>query len=151
MKKLFLFFVLLSFLSSCSKDDDPTLSRGEATFKIGSVEKVFTKANSFNNGVLALGNTTDEFVTLFFPTPSTFPKTYDMDTEDIITASYLVDGKTYNATNGILGVGEKGSLIIKITDYSNSKISGTFQFTAISDDNEEIIITNGVFNKIPDL
>lgn len=151
MKHFFYLFVFLAFISSCRKDDDPTVTRGKATFEIGSAKKVFTKANSFNNGVLALGNTTDEVVTLFFPIPSTFPTTYDMDSEEIVSAAYLVDGITYNATNGILGVGQKGAIIITITDYSSAKISGTFQFTALSDDNEEISITNDVFDKIPDL
>lgn len=153
MKKNILLFAFLSILYSCNKDDDTILShsRGKATFEIGSIEKIFTKLNSFNNGVLVLGNTEDEFVSLFFPKPTTIPTTYDMDTQDIITASYIVNGKTYNATNGIAGIGKKGSLIIEITDYNDSKISGTFEVTAITENNEQIIITQGIFNDIPEL
>lgn len=74
-----------------------------------------------------------------------------MDTEDILTASYVIDKKKYDATNGIVGIGKKGAIMIKITDYSNSKISGTFKFTAVGDDNSEITITEGLFEKIPAL
>lgn len=60
--------------------------------------------------------------------------------------------KKYNATDRVVGIGKKGSLMIKITDYSNSKISATFRFTAVTDDdNDEITIKEGVFEKIPDL
>ncbi|WP_109436353.1 MULTISPECIES: DUF6252 family protein [Aquimarina] len=152
MKKFLLLFVIVSVLSSCSKDDDSSaISFGRATLKIGSVEKVFTQANSFNNGVLTLGNTEEEIAGLFFPIPTTFPITYDMDTEDIITGHYIIGGKRYNATNGNLGIGKMGSLTITITAYSNSKISGTFEFIAISDDGEEIRVQQGVFDEIPDL
>ena len=152
MKKTILLCLLLSLLYSCKKDENPeVLTRGKATFKIGTVEKVYTKANSFNNGVLALGDSTDELVSMFFPIPTDFPTTYDMDTKDIVTASYVVNGKNYDATNGILGIGQKGSLLIKISASSDAKISGTFQFTAFGADDEQITITEGVFEEIPDL
>jgi len=147
--------VVSTLLISCSNDDDAAAavaqSLSKTTFKIGSVEKIFTEANSFNNGVLSLGNDENELIGLFFPIPSTFPKTYNMDTEDTLIATYTVGGKEYTATNGISGTGQKGSLRISITAYSDSRISGTFQFTAITEDNEEIIIKDGVFDKIPDL
>ncbi|TLX75963.1 hypothetical protein E9993_07025 [Labilibacter sediminis] len=152
MRKLISVLFISICLISCSKDDNPIiLARGKATCNVGSAGKVFTLANSFNNRILALGNSTDELVSLSFPIPSTFPTTYNMDTEDMVTASYVVDGKVYNATNGLSGVGSIGSLTIQITKYSNSKISGTFQFTAISDSEEQISITQGVFSDIPDL
>ena len=152
MKKLIFLCLLSSLFFACSKDENTTSStRGKATFKIGTEEKIFTKANSFNNGILALGDSTDEMISLFFPIPTNFPTTYDMDTEDILTASYVIDKKKYDATNGIVGIGKKGAIMIKITDYSNSKISGTFKFTAVGDDNSEITITEGLFEKIPAL
>ncbi len=150
---LFLMSIAATLLISCSNDDDAAvaIALGQASFKIGDTEKVFTKANAFNDGVLSLGNDENEFLSLFFPVPSTFPTTYNMDTEDILIATYTVGGKQYTATNGISGIGQKGSLRIEITAYSDSKITGTFQFTAINDNNEEIMITDGVFEKIPEI
>ncbi len=148
-KKFHLLFAIMmasTLLVSCNK-----IFLGKGTCKIGSVEKEFTKANSFNKGVLALSNGDDEFVSFFFPIPTTFPTTYDMNTRKIITVDCSVNGKQYSATNGALGFGRQGSFTIKITKYSNSRISGTFQFTAINDDHEQIVIKDGIFNEIPDL
>lgn len=152
MKKFILLFVLSFFLFSCGDDASiPELPRGKATCKIDGVAKEFIVANSFNNGVLALGNSPNELVSLFFPTPTTFPVTFNMNTEDLITASYVLNGKMYHSTNGVSGIGAKGSFTITVTKYSDSKISGTFELTAIGDDNTEVVITDGVFTNIPDL
>jgi len=152
---ILLFAISLSLFSSCKKDEvvppTPTLTQGKATFKVGSVEKMFTKANSFNSGILALGNTSDEVVSLSFPIPTTFPTTYDMTATEMISASYILNGTIYNATNGISGIGAQGDLLITIEKYTNANISGTFEFTAINGNNEQVVITQGVFTDIPDL
>jgi len=152
---ILLFAISLSLFSACKKEEvappTPTLTQGKATFRIASAEKTFTKANSFNSGILALGNSSDEIVSLSFPVPTTFPTTYDMTATEMITASYILNGTIYNATNGISGIGAQGDLLITIEKYTSAKISGTFEFTALNSNNEQVVITQGVFTDIPDL
>ena len=150
MKKLFFLLLTVCLVVACSKKDS-LLTQGKATFKINNISKEFIKVNSFNKGVLTLGNTKQELISISFPVPSTFPRTYTIESNELVIAAYTLNSKTYSATSGILGVGRKGALSITVTKYEDGKISGTFSFTAIADDATEIKITNGVFTNIPDL
>jgi hypothetical protein len=155
MKKV-IFTIIFIVLVSCSKKSAiDNLNRGKATFKINNAVKDFTQLNSFNNGVLTLGNTKEEVISLYFPVPTTsLPITYNTQTSgSLISAAYIFNAKDYISTNGIIPAASIGSLEIIITTYANSKISGTFSFTGINKDNatKKIIITEGVFTDIPDL
>lgn len=158
MRNLILIAITLLLTYSCSKDDnnDLVLKRGKASFKLNNVEKTFTKQNSFNSGVLGLGDQTIERISLFFPKPTEtteFPITFNMDKKGIITAAYIINEKTYRATNGVNGIGKKGNIEITVTSYKNSKISGTFKLTLVNkdDSSDSVVITEGVFKDIPSL
>lgn len=157
MKKLILILFTLTFFYSCKKDKEETtpnndiINRGLVTFKIDGKNKSFSIANSYNNGLLSMGDSENELITFFFPEPTIFPTTYSMNTEDMIIAGYIINNKQYSATNGLLGLGQLGSLTISITKYKDLKISGTFEFTGINENNEEVAITDGIFTDIPGL
>lgn len=157
MKKLILILISITSLIACKKDKDETSpsnnisTRGNVTFKIDGNNKSFSYASSYNSGLLSLGDSENEFITFFFPEPSVFPTTYNMNSEDMIIAAYSLNDNEFSATNGILGLGKKGSLSITITNYQDTKISGTFEFTGLNENNEEVIITEGIFTDIPDL
>ena len=92
MKKV-IFTIIFIVLVSCSKKSAiDNLNRGKATFKINNAVKDFTQLNSFNNGVLTLGNTKEEVVSLFFPVPTTsLPITYNTQTSgSLISATYIL-------------------------------------------------------------
>ena len=155
MKKLILILITLTFFYSCKKDKEETTpnneatNRGLVTFKIDGENKSFSIANSYNSGLLSLGNTEDELITFFFPEPTIYPTTYNMNTEDMIIAGYVINDKQYTATNGVLGFGQSGSLSITVTKYDNLKISGIFEFTGLNENNDEVVITDGIFTDIP--
>ncbi|MCT4672299.1 MAG: DUF6252 family protein [Prolixibacteraceae bacterium] len=159
MKKLLFVLCTVLLISSCSKkenNDQTDPLRGVATFTVNNVDKSFTKANNFNEGVLALANSKEEMIALFFPKPTdktTFPITYNLDSEDLVTATYTLGEKTYNATNGVLGIGKIGQLEITVTSYDGTRISGTFMLTLVNKDKSDdvIKITKGKFEKIPNL
>lgn len=155
MKKV---FVIITFivLASCNKKQAVVdLNRGKATFKINNTVKNFTQLNSFNNGILVLGNAKEELISLSFPVPTnSLPVTYNTQTRSsLISATYLYKAKNYVSTNGTLVNTSIGSLEITITKYKESKISGTFSFTGVDKDDttKKIIITDGVFTDIPNL
>lgn len=157
MKKLILILITITSLIACKKNNEETTpsnsisNRGNVTFNIDGNNKSFSYGNSYNNGLLSLGDSENEFITFFFPEPTIFPTTYNMNSEDMIIAAYSLNDIEYSATNGILGLGKIGSLNITITDIIDSKISGAFEFTALNENNEEVIITEGIFTDIPGL
>jgi len=148
-----IFIIVFIILGACSKKE--SIERGKATFKINNTVKTFTQLNSFNNGILALGNTKKEFISLSFPMPTTstkLPITYNTQTRgSLISATYVNNAKKYISTNGLVATASIGTLEITIAKYADSKISGTFSFTGVDKDDitKKVIITNGVFADIP--
>jgi hypothetical protein len=149
-----IFIIAFIVLISCNKKIGVDgLNRGKATFKINNTVKNFTQLNSFNKGILALGNTKEEFISLSFPIPNhSLPVTYNTQTRSsLISATYVYKTKNYISTNGLLANTSIGSLEITITKYEGFKISGTFSFTGVDKDDatKKVIITDGVFTDIP--
>ncbi|EAY24361.1 DUF6252 family protein [Microscilla marina] len=144
--------LVLLFTTACKKKDVlPQLTRGKVTVKVNGELKTFTLANSYlNEGVLSFGNDAKKEL-MGFSIPEVKEGVYDMSHEKIITAIYSKNEVDYGATNGILGIGKKGSFRLHITKIANNKISGTFEMTVLpnSGNGNNITITEGVFEDIP--
>ncbi|MDX6181208.1 DUF6252 family protein [Flavobacterium sp. Fl-77] len=153
MKKYLLLLSLVILSSSCTEEikfNNPAFQ----TLK----NNVFWRAQNYNaflnedGGLIIVGQLGYEKVTL--RSTSTNEKTYMLGLNNFSTASYSnsLQGQLADFSTGV----NKGSGQIVITEYDSeaNTVSGTFRFSAINADNEEVDLstinfTEGVFYKIP--
>lgn len=154
MKFIQLIVLMLLFTTACKKKEVlPQFTRGKVTVKVNGELKTFTAANSYlDSGVLSFGDDAKTEI-IGFTIPEIKEGIYDMSHQEFITAVYSKNEISYGATNGISGLGQKGSFKLHITKIANGKISGTFEMTVLpnSGTGNEITITEGIFEDIPKL
>ncbi|WP_299455428.1 DUF6252 family protein [uncultured Microscilla sp.] len=155
IKLLQLIALMLLFITACKKKDiAPVFTRGKVSVKINGELKSFTLANSydFDSGLISFGNNAKEEIVGFSLT-GIKEGVYDMSHQEVVFAIYSKNEVSYGATNGVLGIGKKGSFKLHITKATNNKISGTFEMTVLpnSGTGDGIIITEGVFENIPQI
>jgi hypothetical protein len=157
MKKVrFVQFIalILLFATACKKKEVlPQFTRGKVTVKVNGELKTFTVANSYlESGVLSFGDDAKTEI-IGFTIPAVKEGVYDMSHQEFITAVYSKNEIDYGATNGISGIGQKGSFKLHITKIADNKISGTFEMTVLpnSGTGNEITITEGTFEDVPKL
>lgn len=153
MKKCLLLLLYVISFSSCT-DDVKFNNPAFQTVK----DNVFWRALNYKASINAAGEITIEgesgYEKVILHTASTTQQTYILGLNDVSTASYSNTSKGqladfYTGTN-------KGNGQIVITDYDieAKTISGTFKFTAVNADEENvenptINFTEGVFYKVP--
>jgi len=150
IKNLLLILVIAMSILSCEKDNaEPS----EIKFKIDGVEHTYSgeadRSKLYTNnefiGEYALGISYDDYKNDFqigldiwhFEDEITeyFINTYSRSFNPYIT----IDGEYYRGEN--TGVGS-----ITITELTNSRIKGEFDFKAKSDSNNVVVITEGFFD-----
>lgn len=148
MKKILSLCVLLAVLSSCEED---VKFNTPAVQALKDREK--WKADSYTavmGGDMSLTITAvKDFETLTLHTDSFNPGVYDLGENSENVAGYhfaadsIIEDYTTDDSDGL------GRLIITETNVTAGYIVGTFAFTAIDSNGNEVSFTNGNFYRIP--
>ncbi|TPG40740.1 DUF6252 family protein [Flavobacterium pectinovorum] len=153
MKKYYWLFITIFLLASCEED----VKFNTPAFQ-GLKDNVFWRAQNYSaqakasGGVYVSGGLGTNTVTLKLP--SLGPKTYVLGVDNLTAASYS-DRFAIDKPEFTTGT-NKGSGQVIITEFDAEKrtISGTFKFTAVNTNTEDlenpsVTFTEGVFYKIP--
>lgn len=164
MKDLFLFFIALLLLHSCNNDDDntsqnpidqlpPLTTTGENTFGYLvngtpiNVTNTSQQVAIYQQNQLQLGGGIDNFTTdvdviITVGGPLSINVTYDLVYPNNV-AIFVNNGEScyYDYPDTI-----EGSLTLTNFDQINFIVSGTFEFSTVTDNCETINITNGRFD-----
>ncbi|WP_099712763.1 DUF6252 family protein [Flavobacterium sp. 9] len=153
MKKYYYLLITIFLLASCEED----VKFNTPAFQ-GLKGNVFWRAQNYSaqakasGGIVIEGGLGVDAVSLKLP--SSTPKTYILGVDNITTASYLnrLSSMAPQFTTGT----NKGSGQIVITEFNNqtNTVSGTFRFTAVNANTEDlenptVTFTEGVFYKVP--
>ena len=160
MKRIILFALLASFgltSISCSNDDNSTpvnqvpQAGGTITFKVGGVAKTFNTINVVED---EQGTTEDPYTVLMVTASANnnpaevisfvLPKG-QIGANLIYNLIYTVNGKSYWADT----FGGSSTNVVQTNTADNKIIgsfSGTFTYSNMGQDFEELMITEGVFN-----
>lgn len=142
---------------SCKKDDnsDPVIS-STVTCSIDNAATTFSIANySISDSSIAFANS-DESILFGFMFkkgfPTSFPVSYDSNTDTLVIAIYEANDNDYIATE-IVSDGVQyswGSYKLTISNNTDSRIEGTFETTLIDPlgIQDSVVITNGVFKNV---
>jgi len=153
MRKYFYFLSFIFLLTSCAED----IKFNTPAFQ-GLKNNVFWRAQNYsaqgiaNGGIVIEGGLGADVVSLKLP--SSAPKTYVLGVDNITTASYLnlFSSMTPQFTTGT-NIGS-GQVVITEFNAQTNTVSGTFKFTAVNTnaedlENPSVTFTEGVFYKIP--
>ncbi|SNR23500.1 hypothetical protein SAMN04487979_101177 [Flavobacterium sp. ov086] len=153
MKKYYYLLITIFLLASCEED----IKFNTPAFQ-SLKDNVFWRAQNYSaqakagGGVYISGGLGTNVVTLKLPSLET--KTYVLGVDNLTAASYS-DRFAIDKPEFTTGT-NKGSGQVVITEFDNNKgtISGTFKFTAVNTnaedlENPSVTFTEGVFYKIP--
>ncbi|SEA49048.1 DUF6252 family protein [Bizionia paragorgiae] len=167
MKNLLLAFAMLLIVSNCNKNDDdqptnpidqlpPATQTGANTFGFLANGEPINVTNTsqqvaiYQGGILQIGGGIDNTerdisVSIIMEDPININTSYDLTNFPVHAAKFRKRQGTINCNYAYEDT-YQGSMTLTNIDTTNFIVSGTFEFSTVTDDCENINITNGRFD-----